>query len=139
MYTSSDHHGTVSRPIASRLSDTTTHPGAFPVVLHEALRQLELLADGIGIAAFASDGKAFQIKNKFLLEKRVLPVFSPRMKVFASLQRQLNHLYNFKRIRGPAVNRGAYHHNLFVRELPTLTQKMKQTKVKRVRDFEGKN
>jgi hypothetical protein len=75
-------------------------PGAFetfPMTLHRALAELELTAGGKNIAGFLADGKAFQVRDQYLLEKKMLPIFFPKMRSFASFQRQLN-LYDFQRI-----------------------------------------
>mmetsp|Transcript_1826 Transcript_1826/g.2842 ORF Transcript_1826/g.2842 Transcript_1826/m.2842 type:complete len:213 (-) Transcript_1826:284-922(-) len=102
---------------------------SFPMVLHRALAQLELIEGGTSVATFMPDGKSFQVRNQFLLEKQVLPFFFPKMKGFPSFQRQLN-LYDFKRIGGAGIDRGAYHHELFVRDRPQLSCEMKRTKIK---------
>lgn len=102
---------------------------SFPLVLHRALAQLETVQGGTDIATFMPDGKCFQIKNQYLFEKQVLSVFFSKMKGFASFQRQLN-LYDFKRIGGAGIERGAYHHVLFIRGHPAIAAKMKRTKLK---------
>lgn len=101
----------------------------FPVVLHRVLMQLELASGGTEIASFLADGKSFKIKNQFMFEKHVLPVFFPKMNNFASFQRQLN-FYDFKRIDGPRVDRGGYYHALFERKAPALVTLMRRRKVK---------
>lgn len=101
----------------------------FPMVLHRALAELELVAGGPEIASFLPTGDAFLVKSQLLFQEQVLPVFFPRMKSFASFQRQLN-LYDFKRVGGSGADRGAYKHELFVRAYPTLSSRMKRTKIK---------
>jgi hypothetical protein len=101
----------------------------FPKLLHRALMQLDLVEGGAKIATFMPDGESFQIRDQLLFEKLVLPAFFPRMKGFASFQRQLN-LYDFKRIGGAGIDRGAYHHAFFIREDPELSNQMKRTKIK---------
>lgn len=88
----------------------------FPVVLHRVLTELERIPQGHEIAAFCQDGKSFQIRNQYLMEEQILPIFFPKMKSFSSFQRQLN-LYNFKRSnRTAGKDRGAYRHELFERD-----------------------
>jgi hypothetical protein len=104
-------------------------PEAFPMILHRALADLQLAEGGSELATFLPDGKYFVIQNQFLFQELVLPVFFPRMTSFASFQRQLN-LYDFKRVGGTGVDRGAYHHDLFVRGNPDDASRMKRIKIK---------
>ncbi|KAI2493449.1 DNA binding protein [Fragilaria crotonensis] len=78
----------------------------FPMVLHRALAELEFNGRHADIAEFLPDGRTFQIKNQTFFEETILPTFFPKMKCFASFQRQLN-LYNFKRVGGKGLP-GAY-------------------------------
>jgi hypothetical protein len=100
----------------------------FPMILHAALLELEQ-TESANVASFLPDGKSFQVKSQFWFEKSVLPAFFPKMKGFASFQRQLN-LYDFERVGGGGTDRGAYQHALFVRDSPSLTIEMKRTKIK---------
>ena len=104
-------------------------PESFPMVLHRALAELELVAGGRTIATFLPDGRSFCIKNQALFTQKVLPLFFPKMKGFASFQRQLN-LYDFVRVGGAGVDRGAYYHKLFVRDHPVMSSGMRRTKIK---------
>lgn len=101
----------------------------FPMVLHRLLAHLELVEGGTRIAAFLPDGEAFQVRNHYLLENEVLPSFFPKMKGYASFQRQLN-LYDFKRIGGAGIDRGAYRHESFIREYPAKSSEMKRRRLK---------
>lgn len=101
----------------------------FPMTLHRALAELELTPGGKNIAFFLPDGKSFQIRNQHLLEKKILPIFFPKMRSFASFQRQLN-LYNFQRIGGAGFDRGSYRHEFFLRDFPAFSSQMKRTKIK---------
>jgi hypothetical protein len=114
-------------------------PEFFPMVLHRALAELEFTIGGRDIATFLPDGRSFRIKDQALFADKVLPVFFPKMKNFASFQRQLN-LYDFKRAGGRAgLVRGAYQHKLFVRDNPAMSSDMRRTKSKGVvRSKEGK-
>jgi hypothetical protein len=102
--------------------------GKFPVILHQALLALERVGD-TSIAGFSPDGKSFAIRNQYLFEKRILRVFFPKMKGFASFQRQLN-LYDFVRIGGAGIDRGSYRHEMFHRDLPSKACDMTRTKIK---------
>jgi hypothetical protein len=101
----------------------------FPMVLHRALAEVELVAGGSDVASFLPSGDAFIVKKQLLFQEQVLPLFFPKMKSFASFQRQLN-LYDFKRVGGAGPDRGAYQHKDFVRAYPTLSSRMKRTKIK---------
>lgn len=105
----------------------------FPMKLHRLLADLEQQEDGVKIATFLADGQAFIIKDTFRFEQQTMPTYFPRMKQFASFQRQLN-LYDFKRINGSGSDKGAYRHELFVRAFPELSRAMKRTKIKGVFD-----
>lgn len=98
-------------------------------MLHRILLELELVDGGAKIASFLSDGKSFKIWHHFLFEKHVLPIFFPKMKNFASFQRQLN-LYDFKRLDSSYIDRGGYHHALFQRNSPDLATTMIRRKIK---------
>ena len=102
----------------------------FPMVLHRALAELECNGRHKDIAEFLPDGHTFQIKNQTLFEVHVLSAFFPKMKCFASFQRQLN-LYDFKRVSGHGIARGLYRHDLFIRDNPALSGVMRRTKIKR--------
>ena len=104
-------------------------PESFPMVLHRVLAELELIGGDRGIATFLPDGRSFQIKNQALFASTVLPVFFPKMKSFASFQRQLN-LYDFRRIGGAGLDRGAYRHESFVRDYPVISCRMRRIKIK---------
>jgi hypothetical protein len=102
---------------------------SFPMVLHRALAELELIGVGREIATFLPDGRSFYIKDQALFEKEVLPLFFPNMKNFNSFQRQLN-LYDFRRTKGATFYRGAYSHDLFIRDNPAMSSRMRRTRIK---------
>lgn len=104
-------------------------PETFPTILHRALAELELAPGGRDIATFLPNGESFQIRDHCMFEKQILSLFFPKMKSFASFQRQLN-LYDFKRVGGVGADRGSYHHELFVREYPLFSRSMKRRKIK---------
>ncbi|KAI2493672.1 DNA binding protein [Fragilaria crotonensis] len=99
------------------------------MVLHRALAELEFNGRHADIAEFLPDGRTFQIKNQTFFEETILPTFFPKMKCFASFQRQLN-LYNFKRVGGKGFARGLYRHELFIRDNPALSSGMRRIKKK---------
>jgi hypothetical protein len=103
----------------------------FPMKLHRLLADLEQMDGGSKIAYFLPDGESFMIKDTLKFEQHTLPTYFPRMKQFASFQRQLN-LYDFKRATGSGFGKGAYRHKLFVRAFPELSKSMKRTKIKGV-------
>ena len=111
-------------------------PESFPMVLHRALAELELVGGGRNIATFLPDGRSFYIKNQALFASKILPAFFPKMKSFASFQRQLN-LYDFRRVGGAGPDRGAYRHQLFVRDYPAMSSRMRRTKIKGSRPRES--
>ena len=102
---------------------------SFPMILHKALQELDRRPGGSDVAAFLPDGRSFCIKDQQKFADLVLPVFFPKMKGFASLQRQLN-LYDFKRVGGMGPDRGCYRHGLFHRDFPGDMIFMKRRKIK---------
>ena len=106
-----------------------TGPESFPMVLHRALAELELVEGGRAIATFLPDGLSFCVKDQVLFAKQVLPLFFPKMRSFASFQRQLN-LYDFERVGWAGLGRGTYRHKLFVRDYPAISSSMRRTKIK---------
>ena len=119
--------------VPSEATDVTQLAGGrdfFPMVLHRTLTELELVPGGSDIGAFLPDGLSFQIKDQVRFEDEILPSFFPRMKGFASFQRQLN-LYDFRRRRGAGLDRRTYSHELFVRHHPEVTRRMRRTRVER--------
>jgi hypothetical protein len=117
---------------ASRMSPLllTQHgPENFPMILQRVLANLELIPGGTNIISFLPDGLSFVVKNQHLFSKEVLPIYFPKMKSFASFQRQLN-LYDFKRVGGVGSDQGAYRHKSFLRDNPSLSSTMRRTKIK---------
>ncbi|CAB9529537.1 shock factor protein HSF8 (Partial), partial [Seminavis robusta] len=99
----------------------------FPLKLHQMLLDLEKKQGGTEIAAFLPHGRSFQIFKPKEFSREVLPHYF-RMSTFSSFQRQLN-LYDFQRIsEGP--EKGAYWHELFLKDQPMLSTGMKRNKVK---------
>ncbi|KAI2493734.1 DNA binding protein [Fragilaria crotonensis] len=102
---------------------------SFPIILHRALHELDRLPGGSDVAAFLPDGRSFCIRDHQEFTDLVLPVFFPKMKGFASFQRQLN-LYDFKRVGGMGPDRGCYRHSLFHRDFPGYLIFVKRRKIK---------
>jgi hypothetical protein len=98
----------------------------FPVKLHRLLENVEL--DGLAhIISWQTHGRAFQIhKSKEFLEK-VMPGYFRQTKI-ASFRRQLN-LYGFLRIT-QGRDKGAYYHELFLRGMGFLAEKIMRQRVK---------
>ena len=104
-------------------------PENFPMILQRVLANLELIPGGTNIISFLPDGLSFVVKNQHLFSKEVLPIYFPKMKSFASFQRQLN-LYDFKRVGRVGSDQGAYRHKSFLRDNPSLSSTMRRTKIK---------
>jgi hypothetical protein len=129
-YTTNNHTTTNYEEIRFADIKPVTHvQETFPMKLHRLLADLEQKEGGTKMAAFLPDGQSFMIKNPFKFEKNVMPMYFPRMKHFASFQRQLN-LYDFTRVGGRGPAKGAYRHEMFVRGLPVLSRSMRRTKIK---------
>lgn len=105
--------------------------GAFPHKLHQILLSLEKEGRS-DIAAFLPHGGAFVVyKPEEFVKDTMSKHF--RMSRFSSFQRQLN-LYDFERVTdGP--DKGAYYHELFVRDRPILSTMMKRSKTKGVKSL----
>lgn len=102
----------------------------FPMTLHRMLKEVEHNQDEKDVVMFIMPlGQSFIVKDIQRFESEIMPRYFPRMKRFASFQRQLN-LYNFSRVGGTGPSRGAYFHELFVRGEPDLACQMRRTKIK---------
>ena len=107
--------------------------GSFPQKLHQILQELERQEGGAAIASFLPNGKAFAIHKPRDFVKTIAGK-QWRMSRFSSFQRQLN-LYDFQRIT-EGHGKGAYYHELFVRDKPMLASMMKRNKIKGVKNSE---
>jgi len=103
--------------------------GTFPMKLHQMLSDLEATGRQ-DIASFLQHGKSFAIHKPREFVRHVMPKYF-RMSRFSSFQRQLN-LYDFIRVT-EGVDRGAYHHHMFLYGQPQLTTGMKRNKIKGVK------
>jgi HSF-type DNA-binding len=98
----------------------------FPEKLHRLLTEVETagLSD---VISFVAGGKAFAIHKPDKFFRGIVPIFF-RQSRLSSFKRQLN-LYGFELINtGPA--RGAYYHELFVKDRPELCRQMRRIAVK---------
>jgi hypothetical protein len=98
----------------------------FPEKLHRLLTEVETagLSD---VISFVAGGKAFAIHKPDKFFKCIVPIFF-RQSRLSSFKRQLN-LYGFELINtGPA--RGAYYHELFVKDRPELCRQMRRVAIK---------
>jgi HSF-type DNA-binding len=109
----------------NRMRDVRASNTRFPAKLHCLLLDLQNLPEGITTARFLPGGMAFIIIDLKRFEGEVMKEYFPRMKHFASFQRQLN-LYNFRRISLGAFH-GAYYHEKFIREFPILSNDIKRS------------
>lgn len=90
----------------------------FPQKLHILLRD-EKSCGNECIISWQYHGRAFKVNNKKRFVEEVLPKYFGHS-TYTSFQRQLN-MYCFHRIRsGP--DKGAYHHELFLRDRPEYCQ-----------------
>lgn len=96
-------------------------------------RKLHLLLNYVdenginGIVSWQCHGRAFQIYNEKKFVSELLPIFFGNIKL-SSFRRQLNH-YGFERITH-GHDKGGYYHQLFLRGMYFLAEKMVRVKVK---------
>ena len=95
----------------------------FPERLHRMLSEVkeEGKADIVG---FFAHGRALCVFKPDIFVSRIMPRYFKQRKL-SSFQRQLN-LYGFTRINGGPDVRG-YYHELFLRERPALSRKMRRS------------
>jgi hypothetical protein len=105
-------------------------PEFFPVTLHRLLMDAENDDKNEDVIKFVMPfGRSFIVTNIQRFESEIMPFYFPRMKRFASFQRQLN-LYNFSRVGGTGPSQTEYFHANFVRDNPGLVRQMRRTKIK---------
>jgi len=102
----------------------------FPVKLHFLLCELEKADQQGQLISWLPGGMSFKIHNRNEAFQKILARWF-RMTKFSSFQRQLN-MYNFTRRRF-GVEQGAYYHELFLRDEPTLCFGMVRFPVKETR------
>jgi len=99
----------------------------FPAVLHNMLECAE--ADGYAtIVSWQPHGRAFLVHDQSRFVSEVMPQYF-RQTRFSSFQRQLS-LYGFLRLTRKDRDHGGYYHELFLRGLPHLCDKMQRTRIK---------
>eukprot|EP00934_Nitzschia_sp_Nitz4_P009187 Nitzschia sp. Nitz4//scaffold54_size114964//84269//85502//NITZ4_003861-RA/size114964-processed-gene-0.190-mRNA-1//-1//CDS//3329554381//9177//frame0 len=99
----------------------------FPAVLHNMMSESE--SRGFSdIVAWQPHGRAFLIHKPKEFVNDVLPKYFKHSKL-SSFQRQLA-LYGFVRLTHDGPDRGAYYHELFLRERTFLCAKIQRTRVK---------
>ena len=120
--------------VSSPLRRPTANPSRggstvlFPWKLHEMLKSCTA-KDKENIASWVSNGRAFRVHDIRTFVSEILPLFFNQTK-YKSFQRQLN-LWGFQRVQsGP--QRGAYSHNFFLREEPTLCSRLTRQKSKKL-------
>jgi hypothetical protein len=97
----------------------------FPVKLHRTLHHLAENGHD-EIMSWLPHGRAFVIHDQDRFISELMPVYFERQNKFKSFSRQL-HMYNFKIIQeGP--DKGAFRHDLFLRDEPKLCLQMHRTK-----------
>jgi hypothetical protein len=99
---------------------------AFPLKLHILLDNVEA-KELSHIVSWQSHGRAFKIHKEREFVDKVMPLYFKNIKL-SSFKRQLNH-YEFERIT-QGRDKGAYYHELFLRGMNFLANKMVRTKVK---------
>jgi HSF-type DNA-binding len=105
----------------------TVESASFPIILHRLLLDMETKEEYCNIAEFLPDGQSFIIKDPKLFEQNIMPIYFPRMKSFASFQKQLN-LYGFQRVADHGLMKGIYCHPLFRRNQFNMVTRVKKIK-----------
>lgn len=109
-------------------SDTSgrTPNAAFPLKLHETLRQIEL--DGLDdVVGWLPHGRSFKVFKPKEFVEVVLPRYFVITKK-SSFLRQLN-LYGFNRLSRTGPDQGSYYNDHFLRGLAFLSRRMQRQKV----------
>jgi hypothetical protein len=101
---------------------------SFPMKLHRLLNEVEKNPEQECIIRFLPNGESFEFVNISQFETKLMKVYFPRMKSFASFQRQLN-LYKFRRVTN---SQGVYFHPYFHRDYPLSCCRMKRYNAKRL-------
>lgn len=128
-----NHHQAFTLPSPHELTlrdDTRRMRGGviepFPEKLHRLLIEVEV-AGRSDVISFIAGGKAFAIHKPDKFFDEIVPQYF-RQSRLSSFKRQLN-LYGFELINnGPT--RGAYYHEMFVKDHPELCRRMRRVAVK---------
>ncbi|KAI2493728.1 DNA binding protein [Fragilaria crotonensis] len=125
-----DEAPAVAENVVDRDRNFCDAPEFFPMTLHRLLMDVENDDKKKDIIKFILPlGRSFIVKNIQRFESEIMPLYFPRMKRFASFQRQLN-LYNFSRVGGTGPSQTEYCHAKFIRDNPGLVKQMRRTKIK---------
>jgi hypothetical protein len=100
---------------------------SFPIRLHRLLVDLETHEDYYKIAEFLPDGQSFVIKDPKLFEQTIIPLYFPRIKSFATFQKQLT-LYGFQLLANNGLMNGIYCHPHFQRHQLNMVCKIRKFK-----------
>ena len=111
---------------AVRLSYASGVAAKFPEKLHQMLEEIRQKGDE-SIVSWLPHGRAFRVHKKQQFIETVLPTFFGHSN-YTSFTRQLN-LYCFKLVKA-GEDKGAYHHELFLRSHPYRCHKMVRQVVK---------
>ena len=112
---------------AVRLSYASGVAAKFPEKLHQMLEEIRQKGDE-SIVSWLPHGRAFRVHKKQQFVETILPTFFGHSN-YTSFTRQLN-LYSFHRIKA-GEDKGAYHHELFLRSHPYRSHKMVRQVAKR--------
>jgi len=99
----------------------------FPQRLHSLLQDVELSGKE-SIVSWQPHGRAFRVHDRKEFVKAILPQYFDHSNIL-SFHRQLN-LYSFRRITF-GIDRGAYYHDMFLRDEPLGCQGMERHCIKR--------
>lgn len=106
-------------PVASIFAAASSKDPTFPVKLHQILSSGEF----DDVIAWLPHGRSFRVLQPKAFEERVIPLFF-RHGRYASFARQVNG-WGFHRVtNGPDY--GSYYHELFLRGLPHLCERMRR-------------
>ena len=98
----------------------------FPEKLHLMLQDAELKGQQ-EIVSWQPHGQAFRVHKPDKFVEEFLPKYFNQSK-YTSFQRQLN-LYCFRRLKS-GIDKGAYYHELFLRDKPSTCQSIRRMRIK---------
>jgi len=125
-----DHSSELPGPgelhLMSKTAPIRTPGAAFPLKLHEILRQVEV--DGLDdVVGWLPHGRSFKIFKQKQFVDTILPKYFVMTKK-SSFLRQLN-LYGFNRLSAAGPNQGSYYHEKFLRGMKFLCRRMQRQKI----------
>lgn len=122
------------RPIASAATESLTsrkrergRPSVFPQTVHLMLSDLERLGMHDIASWIPGSNSHFAIHKNKEFVNCVMPTYFNTNNL-ASFQRQMN-MYGFVRVTDDCQEKGAYHHELFIKNQPLLSTKIKRKQV----------